>query len=593
VLPSNEGRGYVLRRIMRRAMRHAHLMGTTEPLLARLVPVLVREMGQAYPELGRAQALIAGTLRSEETRFQATLDRGLRLLEDESNRLGDAGTLPGEVAFKLYDTYGFPIDLTADVLRSQGKRVDLAGFESAMARQRADARRAWAGSGEAATEQLWFDLRDRIGATEFLGYETESAEGEVRAILVDGREIDRAQAGQAVAVIVNQTPFYGESGGQVGDVGTILGPKGRVRVADTQRKLAALVVHMGTVEEGEIAVGDGVRLDVDGVRRAAIRANHSATHLLHNALRRRLGDHVGQKGSLVGPDRLRFDISQPTPIADEDLIAVEEAVNDRIRANAPVSTRLMSQEDAIGEGAIAMFGEKYGDEVRVVAMGGRAEGAEQDYSVELCGGTHVAATGDIGIFRIVDEGAVSAGVRRIEALTGQAAIDYMRGREKLLEAAAAELRTSPADLPQRVRTLIEDRRRLEREVAELRRELASGTNSSDRQILTIGDITYVPIVTTGLSPSDVRILIDTEKKKHERGIVAVGNTAPDGKSSLSVGVTISTVNFNAGDLARIGSEAAGGKGGGGRPDLAQAGVPDGTRAADALAAIRKAIEDRA
>ena len=449
VMPSNEGRGYVLRRIMRRAMRHAHILGSTEPLLARLVPALVREMGQAYPELIRAEALISETLRLEERRFQATLERGLKLLEDETGRLGEGGTLPGDVAFKLYDTYGFPLDLTADVLRGQGKTVDNAGFELAMAKQRADARRAWAGSGEAATEQLWFELRDRLGATEFLGYDTETAEGQVTAIIVDGKEVSSASVGQCAAILVNQTPFYGESGGQVGDTGVITAQKGRATVTDTQKKLGALFVHMGEIEEGEIAVGDAVKLEVDHARRSAIRANHSATHLLHNALRRRLGDHVGQKGSMVSAERLRFDISQPTPIANDDLLAVEAIVNDRIRANAPVVTRLMSQEEAVANGAIAMFGEKYGDEVRVLSMGGKLPGETHEFSVELCGGTHAANTGDIGIFKIVDQSAVSAGVRRIEALTGQAAIDYMRQREDWLNAVAAELRSPPRQMCRR------------------------------------------------------------------------------------------------------------------------------------------------
>jgi alanyl-tRNA synthetase len=595
VLPSNEGRGYVLRRIMRRAMRHAHLAGSRKPLLAELVPTLVREMGQAYPELARAEPLIRETLRLEETRFQTTLERGLRLLEEESGKLGDGGTLPGEVAFKLYDTYGFPLDLTADVLRGQGKQVDYAGFEASMARQRAEARRAWAGSGEAATEQLWFELKDRLGATEFLGYETETAEAEIVAILVNGREVNRATAGQDVQILVNQTPFYGESGGQVGDTGSIVSPKGRVTVSDTQKKLGTLFVHIGKVEQGEIVLGEGVRLEVDHARRSAIRANHSVTHLLHEALRRRLGDHVAQKGSLVTAERMRFDISQPTPLKDEDVATVEAAVNDRIRANAPVQTRLMAVDDAIAEGAMAMFGEKYGDEVRVVSMGGRDPGANKDYSVELCGGTHVARTGDIGLFKIVGESAVSAGVRRIEALTGQAAIDYLEGREKLLEAAASELRTSAADVPQRVHALIEERKRLEREVAELRRKLASGGGAgAGPEPVKINGFAFLPIETEGMAPNDLKSLADEHKKKLGSGIVAIGNSSPDGKLAIVVGVTSDLAGANSAvDLVRAGAEAAGGKGGGGRPDLAQAGGPDGSKAKDALAAIRRKIEERA
>jgi alanyl-tRNA synthetase len=563
VMPSNEGRGYVLRRIMRRAMRHAHILGARDPLLARLVPALVKEMGQAYPELVRAEALITETLRLEERRFQATLDRGLKLLEEETGRLGDGGILPGDVAFKLYDTYGFPLDLTADVLRGQGKVVDNAGFELAMAKQRADARRAWAGTGEAATEQLWFDLRDRLGATEFLGYDTESAEGQVVAIIADGQEAQSASVGQKALILTNQTPFYGE-----------------------------LFVHEATIEEGEIAVGDAVKLEVDHARRSAIRANHSATHLLHNALRRRLGTHIAQKGSLVSPDRLRFDISQPVPIPDADLVAVEAAVNDRIRANAPVETRLMSQDEAVASGAIAMFGEKYGDEVRVLSMGGTLPGDPHPYSVELCGGTHVANTGDIGVLKIVDQGAVSAGVRRIEALTGQAAIDYMRQREDWLDAVAAELRTTQADVPARVHALVEDRKKLEREVADLRRKLASGGGAgSGPEPVKIDGFLFAPIEAPGMAPGDLKSLVDEQKKKLGSGIAAVASASAEGKLGIVVGVTADlTGKFNAVDLVRIGSEAAGGKGGGGRPDMAQAGGPDGAKAGEALAAIRKAIE---
>jgi alanyl-tRNA synthetase len=593
VTPSNEGRGYVLRRIMRRAMRHAHILGAREPLLARLVPALAREMGQAYPELIRAEALISGTLRLEEQRFQATLDRGLRLLEEEAAKLGEGGTLPGEIAFKLYDTFGFPLDLTADVLRGQGKQVDNAGFETAMAKQRADARRAWAGSGEAATEQLWFDLRDRVGGTEFLGYDTETAEGEVKAIIVDGTEVERATHGQEAAILVNQTPFYAESGGQVGDTGIITAQHGRATVTDTQKKLGALFVHLVKIEEGEIAVGNSVRLEVDHARRAAIRANHSATHLLHNALRRRLGPHVGQKGSLVSAERLRFDITQPTPIAESDLLAVEALVNDRIRANAPATTRLMTQDDAVASGAIAMFGEKYGDEVRVLAMGGKLPGEEHEFSVELCGGTHVSQTGDIGVFKIVDQGAVSAGVRRIEALTGQAAIDYMRQREEWLETVAAELRTTPAEAPQRVHALIEDRKKLEREVADLRRKLASGGGGAGAEPIKIDGFLFSAVEADGMGAGELKSLVDEQKKKLGSGIAAIGSASPEGKLAIVVGVTADLVGrFSAVDLVRIGSEAAGGKGGGGRPDLAQAGGPDGAKAGEALAAIRKAIEQR-
>src|SRR5262249_45095030 len=427
VLPSNEGRGYVLRRIMRRAMRHAQRLGAKEPLMWRLVPALVTEMGQAYPELVRAEPIITETLRLEETRFRQTLERGLRLLDEELERLGGSQALPGEVAFKLYDTYGFPIDLTQDILRGQGRKVDNAGFDAAMERQRAAARKAWAGSGEAATEQVWFDLREKVGATDFLGYATEVAEGQILAIVRDGKPVDRAEAGDAVALIANQTPFYGESGGQMGDSGIFFNAHGlEVAIDDTQKKLGDVHVHFGRVVKGKVARGDAVEMRVDGERRTRLRANHSATHLLHEALRRRLGAHVTQKGSLVAPDRLRFDYSQPTPPSAEDLAAVVEEVNRRIRANAEVETRLMTPDAAVKERALALFGEKYGEEVRVVSMGGPGGGAsrtedDHHFSTELCGGTHVRRTGDIGHFKIVSEGAVSAGVRRIEALTGAGA----------------------------------------------------------------------------------------------------------------------------------------------------------------------------
>jgi len=434
VMPSNEGRGYVLRRIMRRAMRHAHMLGARDPVMHKLVPALVREMGSHFTELQRAQALITETLKLEETRFKQTLDRGLKLLDEETARLPEGGALPGEVAFKLYDTYGFPLDLTQDVLRGRGRTVDQSGFDAAMQRQRAEARKNWAGSGEAATEGQWFDLRDRLGATEFLGYAAEEAEGVIQALVVDGSEARSAEAGARVAVIVNQTPFYGESGGQVGDTGAMFTAEGaEIAIEDTQKKVGDLWVHLGRVERGRISVGDTVEMRVDGVRRGAIRANHSATHLLHEALRRRLGEHVTQKGSLVAPERLRFDISQPTPLTADDVRAVESEVNARIRENAEVETRLMTPEEAIEQGAMALFGEKYGDTVRVVSMG---MDGNRTYSMELCGGTHVRRTGDIGAFRLVGEGAVAAGIRRVEALTGAAAIDYDERRDALLTAAA-------------------------------------------------------------------------------------------------------------------------------------------------------------
>ncbi len=588
VMPSNEGRGYVLRRIMRRAMRHAHLAGAHEPVMWRLVPELVRQMGAAYPELVRAQALIEETLKLEETRFKATLERGLRLLEDETARLADGAALPGEIAFRLYDTFGFPLDLTQDALRSQGRTVDTAGFDAAMAHQREEARRNWAGSGEAATEQVWFELRERLGATEFLGYATEQAEGVVRALVVDGQPVERAEPGATVAVVVNQTPFYGESGGQVGDTGTLFSPSGaEVQVTDTQRRLGDLWVHQGTLAKGALAVGDVVELRVDGERRAAIRANHSATHLLHAALRRRLGEHVTQKGSMVSPERLRFDISHPRPLGAEDIAVVETEVNARVRENSEVTTRLMTPEEATREGAMALFGEKYGDSVRVVGMGHEADRA---YSLELCGGTHVRRTGDIGAFKLIGESAVGAGIRRIEATTGAGAIAHIERQETLLHDAAAALRTTPAELPERVAVLVEERRRLERELAELRRKLATGgAVAGGPEFKQLNGIKLAGRVLDGVPAKDLKPMADDLKQRLGSGVVALV-AVNDGKASIVVGVTDDlTTRYNAVDLARVGATALGGKGGGGRPDMAQAGGPDGAHAAAALAAIERSL----
>ncbi|MCH7931940.1 MAG: alanine--tRNA ligase, partial [Proteobacteria bacterium] len=466
VMPSNEGRGYVLRRIMRRAMRHAHMMGCDEPMMWRLVPALVSQMGQAYPELGRAEALITETLKLEETRFKQTLDRGLRLLEVETAKLAHGADLPGEVAFKLYDTYGFPYDLTEDVLRGRGLRVDRAGFDSAMERQRAAARAAWAGSGDAATEEVWFAIREEFGASEFLGYEVDAAEARVLALVVDGARVDAAEDGAEVAVVVNQTPFYGEAGGQVGDTGRIETAGGaRIEVRDTQKKLDNLYVHVGKVTSGAVRVGDVVELRIDAGRRVLLRANHSATHLMHAALRDRLGRHVTQKGSLVAPDRLRFDFSHPQALSGDEIALIEADVNRQIRGNSEVTTTIMSPDDAVAGGATALFGETYGEEVRVLAMGvDEGAGPEErgSYSVELCGGTHVRRTGDIGLFKIVGESAVAAGVRRIEALTGEAARDQLNAQEARLLEAAAALKSAPAEVPARIAALIDQRKRLER-----------------------------------------------------------------------------------------------------------------------------------
>ena len=586
VLPSNEGRGYVLRRIMRRAMRHLHMMGAREPTMWRLVPVLVRQMGAAYPELPAAESLIVETLRLEETRFKAMLERGLHLLADEVGKLGGAQALPGDVAFRLYDTYGFPLDLTQDALREQGRAVDLAGFDAAMAEQRTRARAAWAGTGDAAAERVWFDLREAAGATEFQGYTTEKAEAQVTGLVIGGMAVDRAEPGDKVSVVLNQTPFYAESGGQAGDTGTISAPGALVRITDTQKRAGDVFAHIGVVESGELQLGAAVVAELDHDRRGKIRAHHSATHLLHEALRRRLGSHVQQKGSLNAPDRLRFDVSQPTPIAKADLLAVEAEVNARIRENAAVTTRLMTPEAAVVEGAMALFGEKYGDEVRVVAMGEGGEGRPA-YSIELCGGTHVRRTGDIGLFRLVSEGAVSAGVRRLEAVTGEAALTQVVETERRLEELAGLLKANPAELAPRVAGLVEDRKRLERQVSELQRKLATGAGAPELE-----EIAGIPLAARNVGEvpgKELRGLVDAIAKQVGSGVVAVVSTA-DGKASIAVGVSPDLVKrVSAVDLVRAASAAVGGKGGGGRPDMAQAGGPDADRADDALEAIRAAL----
>ena len=586
VMPSNEGRGYVLRRIMRRAMRHAHMMGAREPLMHRLVPALVRQMGGAYPEIARGESLAAETLRLEETRFKAMLDRGLGLLAEETGRLGDGQALAGDVAFKLYDTFGFPLDLTQDALREQGRQVDIEGFNAAMAEQRRRARAAWSGSGEAATEHVWFEVREKLGTSEFLGYNTESAEAEITALIVGGHPVPIAETGAEVAVILNQTPFYAESGGQVGDTGTITAAGLRIAITDTQKKLGDVFAHIGRVVEGTAEVGKPVVAVVDHARRSAIRAHHSATHLLHEALRQRMGTHVQQKGSLNAPDRLRFDVSQPTPIGRDDLAWVEAEVNARIRGNSPVTTRLMSPEAAVAEGAMALFGEKYGEEVRVVSMGGTGEGRPA-WSIELCGGTHVARTGDIGLFRIVAESAVSAGVRRVEAVTGESALAVLAENDRRMAEVAEALKAAPAEVPARVAALVEERRRLERLVGELQRKLATGGSAAAAE--QIGAVTLAARNLGDVPARDLKGIAEAILAQQEGGVVALVSTA-EGKASIVVAVdpalakTVSAV-----DLVRAAAAAVGGKGGGGRPEMAQAGGPDGANADAALAAIRAAL----
>ncbi|CAK0756243.1 alanine--tRNA ligase/DNA-binding transcriptional repressor [uncultured Gammaproteobacteria bacterium] len=592
VLPSNEGRGYVLRRIMRRAMRHAHMIGSREPLMHRLVPALIQQMGGHYRELGRARPLILETLKLEETRFKQTLDRGLKLLDEETAQLDATAALPGDVAFKLYDTFGFPLDLTQDVLRGRKRKVDVDGFNRIMAEQKRKARESWTGTGEVATERQWFEIREELGATEFLGYDTETAEGQVLALVAGDNRIPEAVAGTEVAVIVNQTPFYGESGGQLGDTGVIVTASGaEVTVRDSQKKLGALVVHLGTVTKGTVKTGDMVELRVDGVRRAATRANHSATHLLHEALRRRLGDHVTQKGSMVGPERLRFDISQPTALSTEDIAWAEAEVNARIRLNSKAVTRLMSPDQAREQGAMALFGEKYGDEVRVVSMGGQDQTATKEFSIELCGGTHVRRTGDIGLIKIIGESAVAAGVRRIEALTGTGALAWIAERERLLSEAADTLRAAPADVPARVAALVEERRRLERELADARRQAAmagDGGKSGD-DTREINGVKLAARVLESFPAKDLKPMADEMKKLVGSGVVVLV-AINDGKASLVVAVTEDlTTRFSAVDLVKAGAAALGGKGGGGRADMAQAGGPDGSNPAAAITAIEQVL----
>jgi len=595
VMPSNEGRGYVLRRIMRRAMRHAHLLGAKDPVMYRLVPALVHEMGAAYPELGRARALIGETLRAEESRFRQTLERGLRLLDDEVAGLADGAPLPGAAAFKLYDTYGFPLDLTQDALREQGRAVDHAGFDAAMAAQKAKARAAWAGTGEAADATVWFDIAEKQGVTEFLGYEFEAAEGQILALVgPDGGLSLRAGAGTAVQIVLNQTPFYAESGGQVGDTGTMTTETGTVRITDT-KKVAGLFIHLGQVTDGQITPGQGAELRVDPLRRAAIRANHSATHLLNEALRRALGDHIAQRGSLNAHDRLRFDFSHGKGLSGAEIQTVEAEVNAMIRQNTTVQTRLMTPDDARALGAQALFGEKYGDEVRVVSMGqqaGSGKGSDgATYSLELCGGTHVRQTGDIGAFVLLGDSASSAGVRRIEALTGQAALDHLRAQDRALADLAQMLKAPAGDVTERVRALLDERRSLSNEVAQLRRELAmtGGKGAEPTEVKQINGIAFRAQVLTGVTGKELPGLVDAIKAQIGSGAVLL-ITETDGKAAVVAGVTADlTARLSAVDLLRAAVTELGGKGGGGRPDMAQGGAASAANADAAIAAAAAVI----
>jgi len=594
VLPANEGRGYVLRRIMRRAMRHAELLGAKDPLMWRLVPVLVREMGQAYPELNRAEGLITETLKLEEIRFRKTLERGLAILDEQSKALKKGDMFDGVTAFTLYDTYGFPLDLTQDALKPRGIGVDIASFTDAMERQRAKARASWAGSGEAADEAVWFSLREKFGGSDFLGYETETAAGVVVALLHDGKEVSKLEQGQSGAIVLNQTPFYAESGGQLGDTGTMMGEGVRFAVTDTQKRAGDLFVHFGTVEQGTLTTGAALDLKVDHARRSAIRKNHSATHLLHEALRQVLGDHVAQKGSLVAPDRLRFDFSHPKPMSSEEIERVEEIANDAVLQNTPVITRLLSRDDAIASGARALFGEKYGDEVRVVAMG-EGGGNTMGWSVELCGGTHVGRTGDIGLISVVSEAAVGSGVRRIEALTAHAARANANNLARLAKAAASELRAPVDEMPGRIAVLLDERKRLERELSDARKKLAMGgggqSADGDDGIENIAGVKVMAKALSGVDARDLRSLADEGKKTLGSGIVILVANDPEGKAALVVGVTGDLTGANnAVQMVQAGVAALGGKGGGGRPDMAQGGGPNGGAAQAALAAIKKLVK---
>ena len=592
VMPSNEGRGYVLRRIMRRAMRHAQLLGVSEPMMWKLVPTLVHEMCEAYPEIRRAEALITEMLKLEETRFRETLVRGLKLLDEAVEGQQSGGELAGDVAFKLYDTYGFPLDLTEDALRERGMSVEKAGFDEAMEKQRAAARANWAGSGEAATDTVWFELKEKVGATEFLGYTTEAAEGKIVALIKDGSPVETLGIGEEGIVIANQTPFYGESGGQVGDTGGLFTAGGaEFSVTDTQKKLGDLVLHIGTLSRGSVSVGDIAEFRIDSRLRTSTRANHSATHLAHEALRRVLGDHVSQKGSQVGPDRLRFDFSHPKAMTAEEIREVEHQVNAQIQQNAEVTTRLMSPDEAMDAGALALFGEKYGDEVRVLSMGAPREDGN-NFSVELCGGTHARRLGDIGLFRIINEGAVASGVRRLEAMTAEGALTYLAEQERIAREAADLLKVTPEKLGERLSALIDERRKLDRELSEAKKKLALGGGFSDApsEVEEHGGIRVIARAMEGINPKDLRGLIDDAKKSIGSGVVAMIAKSEDGKAGIAVGVTKDLMDrMSAVDLVRVGAEALGGKGGGGRPDMAQAGGPDASKADVALSAIKETV----
>jgi alanyl-tRNA synthetase len=591
VLPSNEGRGYVLRRIMRRAMRHAHLIGSKEPLLYRLFPTLLNEMGQAYGELSRAKALITETLKLEEIRFQKTLERGLSILDEEMVSLNKGDELSGTVAFKLYDTYGFPLDLTEDALRSRGISVDKAGFEKAMQQQKADARASWIGSGDTATETVWFDIRQEVGPTEFIGYDVTRLQGKITKIVKDGAPVNTLEQGDEACLVVSQTPFYGESGGQVGDTGFILAEHAKFRVRDVQKKADGVFVHYGVMEEGSLSVNDIVDLHVDEHRRQSVCSHHSATHIMHEALRLVLGDHVSQKGSLVSPDRLRFDFSHTKAVTGDEISSIEAIANSIVLQNAVVETKLMDVDEAIASGARALFGEKYGDEVRVVSMGHNSDDDKSIFSIELCGGTHVRRTGDIGLIKILSEGPVAAGVRRIEALTGRAAFDYLSAQDRAVRSLAQQLKTSADTVQSRIETLVEDKRRLEKELADLKRKNAAQTEGDTE---TISGIAFSGRILENVSGKELKSVADQMKSSLGSGVIVLISKGEDNKASVVVSVTPDlTSRLDAVQLVRKASEVLGGKGGGGRSDMAQAGGPDADKANEAIAAIRSILSQLA
>jgi alanyl-tRNA synthetase len=594
VMPSNEGRGYVLRRIMRRGMRHAHILGCESPLLYKLVPALVKEMGDAYPELIQSELLLMEVLEIEETKFKQTLGRGLRLLNEETEKLSPEKALPGDVAFKLYDTFGFPLDLTEDVLKSEGRSVDVAGFQSSMDKQKAEARASWTGSGDQKQEAIWFELLDTFGSSDFLGYSTSHADGLIMAMVKDGKVVESASKDDKVAIITNQTPFYAESGGQMGDTGVFKAGKGSVAIHDTVHKLKGLTVHLGEVTVGQIATNDVVHMQIDEERRTKLRANHSATHLLHATLRHQVGTHIVQKGSLVAPDRLRFDYSHNNALTVEQIKNIELEVNARIRLNTEVRTRLMTPEVAQQTGAMALFGEKYEDEVRVVSMGGPYEKAlnpEKEYSLELCGGTHVQRTGDIGVFKIISDTGIASGIRRIEALTGQAAFEYLQGAEEQLWTSAGLLKSTPGSVAEKLEALIQDKKRLEKDVKNLQQKMASGGSKGSEEVeaRVVNGIKFIHRDLEGVPANDLKPIADQLKKQIGSGVVMLTSVL-DGKVSVVVAVTQDLIGkLNAVDFVRIAAEALGGKGGGGRPDMAQAGGTQPEHISTAVEAVIKSL----